>query len=68
MDHCRSGPGTLFVGNVKSVYDPRSGGSVLRSNRVYEGNWQASELRPGSTVSGPSLIGASRREGDCLFG
>ncbi|CAN0074684.1 unnamed protein product [Ascophyllum nodosum] len=50
-DHSRSGPGTLFVGNTKSVYDPRSGKTTLRSNRVYEGNWRASELRSGSMVT-----------------
>eukprot|EP00904_Undaria_pinnatifida_P007369 jgi/Undpi1/3762/HiC_scaffold_16.g07131.m1 len=51
LDNGRTGPGTLFRGNVKSVYDPRSGKNALRSNRVYEGTWRASELRPGSMVS-----------------
>eukprot|EP00752_Nemacystus_decipiens_P009142 g8165.t1 len=51
LDHNRSGPGTLFRGNVKRVYDPRSGRKTLRSNRIYEGNWRANELRSGSMVT-----------------
>lgn len=51
LDHNRSGTGTLFRGNVKRVYDPRSGRKALRSNRIYEGTWRANELRTGSMVS-----------------
>lgn len=50
MDHGRSGPGMLFRGNVKDVYDPKSGSATKKSNRVYEGNWRAGELRAGSMV------------------
>lgn len=50
LNNGRSGPGTLFRGNVKRVYDPRSGRNLLRSNRVYEGSWRANELRSGSMV------------------
>eukprot|EP00903_Cladosiphon_okamuranus_P013542 g12614.t1 len=50
LDQHRSGPGTLFRGNVKRVYDPRSGRKTLRSNRIYEGTWRANELRTGSMV------------------
>lgn len=50
LDHSRSGPGTLFRGNVKRVYDPRSGKKALKSNRIYEGTWRANELRTGSMV------------------
>lgn len=55
FDHGRSGPGTLFKGNVKHVYDPRSGKKALRSNRIYEGNWRAGQLRTGSMV-GPCCL------------
>ncbi|CAM9669143.1 unnamed protein product [Scytosiphon promiscuus] len=51
LDHGRSGPGTLFRGNAKQVYDPRSGKKALRSNRIYEGNWRAGQLRTGSMVT-----------------
>ncbi|CAM9720967.1 unnamed protein product [Ectocarpus sp. 6 AP-2014] len=51
LDNRRSGPGTLFRGNVKRVYDPRSGKKAIKSNRIYEGNWRASELRTGSMVT-----------------
>ncbi|CAM9174703.1 unnamed protein product [Hapterophycus canaliculatus] len=51
LDHGRSGPGTLFRGNAKQVYDPRSGKQTLRSNRIYEGNWRAGQLRTGSMVT-----------------
>lgn len=50
LDQGRSGPGMLFKGNVKDVYDPKSGKVITRSNRVYEGNWRAGDLRPGSMV------------------
>ncbi|CAM9641662.1 unnamed protein product [Chrysoparadoxa australica] len=47
----RAGPGVLYRGNTKEVVDPRTAKTIIRSNRVYEGLWRGSSLRPGSMVT-----------------
>ncbi|CAM9285457.1 unnamed protein product [Phaeothamnion confervicola] len=47
----RWGLGAMWHGCVKTVVDANTGRAVLRSNRVYEGEWRGGEPRPEAMVT-----------------